>query len=142
MTDSEEFAQLYDNMVELERNEFVLEKREARFEEENAELLNEIRALKASIAERKERIRALALAEYERTGKKKLPHGIGIRVEPEFQYDANEALAWAIRTGLALQLDVKAFRKNAVTNGLPFVKITGVPTVTFPTNRENLLGGG
>lgn len=139
MIDKSEFEQLYYDIVSLQTGRATLAQRREQFEAENKMLHEGIDILENRIAESKDRIRVEALAEYKRTGKKKLPHGLGVRVGKSLQYDKADALHWARSSGLALVLDIKAFEKIAAVTDLDFVAATEEVTVTFPTDLGKLL---
>jgi hypothetical protein len=76
-------------------------------------------------------LRTLAVARYHATGNKSLAPGVKIREITRLQYDAQEALTWAIAHQLALTLDVKAFEQLAKVARLPFVRCSVEPQATL-----------
>ena len=69
--------------------------------------------LKENLLESEVRLRESTIACYEKTQDKHPVSGASVRIHREVVYDEDEALEWAIKTGICLQLDEKAF-KNAV----------------------------
>ena len=76
-------------------------------------------------------LREMALQVYAITGETTVAPGIGIRVRTCLNYEAKEAMDWALEHKLALKLDVSNFEKIAKTSNLPFVTVTEEPTVTI-----------
>lgn len=91
-------------------------------------------AAQKELAEAETALREAALAEYITSGSKAPAPGIGIRITKALQYSADEALVWAKASGIALQLDKKAFEKVAPAAGLPFVTTVETPTATIATD--------
>lgn len=114
---------------------------EDEFREIHAELLHQIDEAKIDAREAEDALRAAGFAEYEATGTKKLPCGLGVRVITKLDYDPVVALEWAKAHGLALTLDTKAFEKIAKADRPDFVSLVEVPTVTLPSDSAKLLGG-
>lgn len=139
MIDQTEVNRFYEALKLLvEKNEELAIRREV-FRRENEALTSFIDGVEAVVALLKEDIAKQAVCEFEVTGKKKLSHGLGIRVKTILTYDADVALEWAIGSRLALKLDVATFEKNAIVNHLPFVTFDRATTVTFPTDYEKLV---
>jgi len=88
--------------------------------------------LRIEIAELKEKIEPLVLAEFKKTKKKKTYGGVGIQEKNVLTYDEKKALAWAINKQLCLVLDKKPFEKLAVTQDIDFVTSEKKPKVTYP----------
>lgn len=114
---------------------------EEEFRETHAELLHQIDEAKIDAREAEDALRAAGFAEFQATGAKKLPCGLGVRVTTKLEYDPAAALEWAKSHGLALTLDTKAFEKIAKADTPDFVTLVEVPTVTLPSDSAKLLGG-
>lgn len=123
-------------MVEYDSHKQILDERRAQFEQENADLIADVKALSDQVNELKENIRPLAEAEFERTGSKRMWGGVGIREKTSLSYDHDEALEFAREKDMFLSLDVKAFEKAAEAMHLPFVTVEKIPQVTFPKTIE------
>lgn len=113
---------------------------EDEFRETHAELLHKIDEAKIDAREAEDALRAAGFAEFQATGKKKLPCGLGVRVSTKPDYDPAEALTWAKHHGLALQLDKAAFERIVKADTPDFVKMIDVVTVTLPSDSTKLLG--
>ena len=91
-----------------------------------------VRVLAGEVEGLKNKVGPLAIAEFEKTGSKKMWGGIGIQEKPSMTFDAVKALAFAKEKDMFLILDEATFKKAAPTLGLDFVKIEKAPAVTFP----------
>ena len=69
--------------------------------------------LRDSLLESESSLRESAVAQYEKTKDKHFVSGVSIRIHREIEFDDEDALEWATKKGVCLQLDEKAF-KNAV----------------------------
>lgn len=107
------------------------EKREL-FNEQNKQLIEDIKASEEMLNTQKDIVKQIALEEFIATGNKKLYGGIGIRVTQSLEYDTDKAFQWAKEHSLCLKLDESAFKKIAKTQPIEFVTTMEVPTVTFP----------
>ena len=110
----------------------ALSQRRIDFEESITTDVAYVKGLAARIDELKDKIRPLAIAEYQATTHKKMWGGIGIQKKSSMTFDAAKALAFAKEKDMFLKLDDAAFRKVAPGLGLDFVKIEKAPAVTFP----------
>ncbi len=100
-----------------------------------------VKAAAAACAEAETELRTLALAEYERTGNKQPGPGVAIRVVTKLDYDPQEALAWAIKHLVALQLDRRVFESLAKTAAGPaFVVTISEPQATIASDLGKALG--
>lgn len=82
------------------------------------------------------RAAALALYKADPTAKKPVP-GLEVKDGTVLEYDAGEALKWAKQTGLALELNTKAFEAIAsASDDLPFVKKVPDPKCSIARNLE------
>ena len=109
------------------------------FDEENKSLIDDISRTSETLSIQKEALKEQGLEEYERTKEKKLMGGLGIRVSDNLIYETQKALAWAEKSGIALQLDTKTFEsfaksqlKDLVKAKLEFVATEEVTKVIFP----------
>lgn len=91
-----------------------------------------VKVLEVKLVEAIKVLTPLALAEYVKTGVKKLYAGVSIKVNKTITYDKLKALDWAIDKKLCLDLNVKSFEALAKTQALDFVKLGTVDTVTLP----------
>lgn len=109
----------------------MLDKMRADWEAANAEFIGVVRKSSEERDGYEAQLRALILAEYEKTGSKKPAPGLGVRVVTKIQYDATSAFTWAMKHGLALKLDIGAFEKLARSTEMPFVTTTQEATATI-----------
>jgi len=79
------------------------------------------------------KLREMAVETYLTTQDKAVAPGVGIRVMSRLDYDAKEAMGWAMEHKLALKLDSSVFEKIAKTSNLPFVTIFEELTATIAT---------
>jgi hypothetical protein len=118
---------------QLEQLKEILAEKKMAFEKENEGLLQNIK----NISERQEQIKELAreeaIKEFQATGLKKLPFGLGIRVGTELLYDRDLALDWAKQHQICLKLDEKTFEKVALAQKIDFVVTQEKITATFPS---------
>jgi hypothetical protein len=112
-----------------------------KFEEDNAELIQEVKGGAADLVLAEEKLRHLAANAYDTdpTNKKVAP-GVTIKMFTEIGYDKKLAFDWALEHKIALTLDTKAFEKIAPTANLDFVLVTQVPKATIATDLEKALG--
>lgn len=99
--------------------------------EANQALLNAVDDAKVYQADQESKLRQLTLEAYEETGEKKPAEGVGIREVTHLDYDPKEALQWAIKHVMCLQLDRKAFEKVAQIDPPEFVSITKAAQATI-----------
>lgn len=104
-----------------------LERAEQEFAEENADLIARLNAARAAVDAEEDAARELTVTRFVETGEKKPAPGLGIRLVKAVEYDPAQALTWAKSTGLAIQLDRRAFEKMAVAAVTPGT----------PSQREN-----
>lgn len=119
-----------------------LDRAYAAWKAENAAAHETLEGLVAELTQVEKDLRAAGFAEFQATGAKKLPCGLGVRVSTKPDYDPAEALTWAKHHGLALQLDKAAFERIVKADTPDFVKMVEVPTVTLPSDSAKLLGEG
>ena len=123
---------LRDTMAEHTTAREALSKRRASFELSVEGQVVKVKTLAAEIANLKNTIGPLAVAEYKETGEKKMWGGIGIQEKKSIAYDSDKALAFAKEKDMFLILDTATFEKASATLGLDFVKIEKTPRATFP----------
>ena len=89
--------------------------------ETNKNLLEDIEFLKRDEGELNEQIRNDAVIEYSGypEGGKQIALGVSIRVVSKYEYSPTNALDWAKKTGLCLQLDKTAFDDLCRTSSKP-----------------------
>ena len=104
------------------RDEFA--RRHAKFNADNAALIENRKLAEADVAAAEADVRSLARAHYDATKQTKPIPGIEIKVFKVLRYEPTRAFEWARETKLALvpqSLDTKAFEKIASVTDLPFV---------------------
>ena len=88
--------------------------------------------LEEEIADLKLVIGSAAIAEFEKTGVKKLIGGVGVQVKKTIDYEPSKALDYAMETKTCLSLDKKAFEKVAGVLKPKFVTFGTENKATFP----------
>ena len=114
---------------------------QAAFEAANAELLARAKAEALAAENADAVVRTLALKEYERLGVKKLVAGVEIAIAKTYAIDETAGLAWAREKQMCLvpeSLDVKAVKKLATVQPLPFVIVTETPSVRIASDLSPL----
>ncbi len=119
-------------ILEHDRAKAALSKRKVEFEKSIEAWTGEVKALGVKVEDLKDQVRPMAIAEFEKTGSKKMWGGIGIQEKSSMTFDAAKALAFAKEKDMFLKLDETAFKKVAPGLGLDFVKVGQVTAVTFP----------
>lgn len=107
-----------------EKNEVLLEQIRAlqtAWNEENAELLDELQTIATVLENAENELRQALKAHYVQTGEKTFDKQLSIRATPILVYSESEALEWAKKHGLCLALDTRAFEKIASVQPLDFV---------------------
>lgn len=113
-----------------------------RWEEDNKAVSAAVVETSKAVADAEVALRALAEARFKETDDKKPGPGVSIRMEKELEYDERVALTWAINTGTALKLDVKAFEAIARAAAVPLfptLTVRTVPKVTIATDLGKAL---
>jgi hypothetical protein len=96
------------------------------------------RAVEAAEAD----VRGLALVTHTNTGSTKPMPGVQIVASKEYAIDEPAGLVWAQQTRLCLipeSLDVKAVKKLATVQALPFVRVLENPSVRIATDLAKAL---
>lgn len=109
-----------------------LAERQATFDEENADLIAAKVAANQRVVETEATCRAIALAHFQMTGEKKPTPGVEVKETKKYDIDEAAGFAWATEKGMCLipaALDVKAIKKLATVQALPFVTVTTEPQV-------------
>ena len=106
--------------------------------EVNQNLIDSEKVAKESCFEAETSLREMAVETYRKTLGKDVAPGVGIRVMMKLEYDAKEAMEWAVKHALALKLDNAKFEKIAKTENLSFVTITEEPTATIATELNRI----
>jgi hypothetical protein len=128
----EKIQQLKTNMELLEKQTADIKKAREEFELMIENQIVNKQNLENRILSIKSDLTTEALAEFKKTGIKKLLGGLGIQERATISYSPDKAFEFAKEKMLFLQLDKKAFEKVAGSLLLPFVT-TGTKTiVTFP----------
>ena len=111
-----------------------------KFEEENAELIQEVKGGAADLVLAEERLKHLATNAYDAdpTNKKVAP-GVTIKMFTQLGYEHSRALNWALEHKMALSLDVKAFEAIAKSTEMDFVIVMQVPKATIATDLSKAL---
>ena len=132
-------SRLVEARLAVETNREVLAARQAKFNEENACIIEGKRAADAALAAAEADVRTLARAHYDATKQTKPIPGIEVKEFDVFSYDSARAFEWAKQTGLALvpeSLDETAFLKIAKATPLPFVTRAKEPRVQLGKTIE------
>ena len=111
-----------------------------RWAEENDHLFGLEKITKETCQEAETKLREMAIETYLKTLDKAVALGVSIRVMTKLDYDAKEAMEWAVKHELALKLDISKFEKIAKTENLTFVTITEEPTATIATELSRVTG--
>lgn len=103
------------------------------------ELVTEVAEKKHQMEVAEENLRALALAEYNRTEGWWLAPGVSVKLETQLVYDPNDAEIWAQAKGVALvpaHVDLAAFERivKGMFNPPAFVEVHYRPTVRLDTD--------
>lgn len=115
----------------------TLKRLRATFEDAHAAEIVAVVESKRAVAEAEATARALAEAHFTVTGEKKPVPGIEVREKKEYDIDETAGLAWAREKGMCLvpeALDVKAVKKLATVQPLPFVTVRVEPQVTLASD--------
>ena len=89
---------------------------------------------------RESQLREAVVEYYVQTNDRTLTPGVSIRVMRAAEYNDTAALEWAIKHGLALKLDTKAFA-NLVLNGVvepDVAQVVEIPTATIATDLSKI----
>lgn len=119
-------------------NKEILEIDRKAWEEANKEQIDLVALTKQDAEEAETKLRELALETYAEVGDKTVAPGIGIRIMTRLNYEAKEAMGWAMEHKLALKLDSSAFEKIAKTSNLSFVTISEEPQATIATELQEI----
>lgn len=107
------------------------------FDADNRILIDAVKGNAAEVDAAEDALRALTLANFERTGEKKPVAGVEVKERNTLSYSPDEAMSWARETKMALKpesLDVKAFEKIAKATDLPFVAVIVEPQVNIASD--------
>lgn len=129
--------------VELAARDEALRVARQAFEATLSEQLRNREALRRELDATEDTVRALALVEYETTGRTKPCPGISVVISKEYEVDEASALTWAKTTRMCLvpeQLDLKSIKKMATVTDLPFVTVTERPAVRVASDLVKALG--
>ncbi len=123
------------NQIHLDELREIYQKKFDFFTTKNAALLSSIEVVSSKQEEIKEEVRTEAVEEFDKTGKKKLLGGIGIRILSKLIYSESEAMIWADKNmpiAIKRVLDRKQFETFAKSCELDFVDKEEKVSVTFP----------
>lgn len=109
------------------------------WEQQNQVALDMVKLMTATCLAAEDKLRSLTLQAYVETGNKSPAPGVAIRILSKLEYDAKEALTWAMSHQMSLKLDVASFEKLAKASPLDFVKINEVPSATIAQDLEAVL---
>jgi hypothetical protein len=120
------------------RLEAEYQKKLSAFHAEIQDLVDQRESAKQESADVETILRNMAVSEFLTTKNKDLGYGIGIREYTKYRYDADKALAWAIKGKFCLKLDTKAFEsKCAKDHTRPnFVEVWKDPVATIATELK------
>jgi len=100
-------------------------------------------SLQSDVTALENAVRQAALARYDKDPdkQKQICPGVGIRVSTEYDYDRDEAFAWAKNHGLCLSLDAKAFSDlcKAESTRPEFVRTVENRSATIATDLGKVL---
>ena len=131
----ENLISLKANQIHLDELKEIYQKKFDFFTTKNAALLSSIEVVSSKQEEIKEEVRTEAIEEFDKTGKKKLLGGIGIRILSKLIYRESEAVKWAeenMPVAIKEVLDKKQFENYAKSSDLDFVDKEEKVSVTFP----------
>lgn len=99
-------------------------RQEQDFKDTHAALLTEQAEAIQSLNSQEQSLRGLAIAFGETTGERKPVPGVELITQTKLVYQDADALAWALHSGLAVQLNRKELERIAKATSLPFVTTT------------------
>ncbi len=123
----------------LEVAKILKEQAFAKWEKDNADLIQEVNVASAEVTTTETLLRELTIKAYNETGNKTPAPGIGIREITKLEYDPKEALKWAMSHQIALSLDKKSFDGFAKATPLDFVKVYQEPQATIASDLSKIL---
>ena len=127
---------------DLETREQAMKSKRLVFDAMNADELTQLLAARRAVADAEADVNGLALVTYETTGEKRPCGGVSIIITKEYDIDEAAAFAWAKQTQMALvpeSLDVKAVKKIATVQALPFVTVRDVPKARIASDLRTAL---
>lgn len=103
--------------------------------------IQQLEDVSAALAGAEEQLRAFALETYIRLGDKNPAPGIEIIKKKIVTFSRDDALAWGLKTGMAIALDEAAFKKIALASpGANFpATVTEEPAVRIATDLQKAL---
>ena len=113
------------------------------FEALQAPLVEAIRAVQAQTDRANDTVRSQALAVAERFAARNPAPGVQCVQQTVVDYQPADALAWAMRAGIALQLDDAVFRRiaKATPDSVPFARVYQAWAVRIATDLDAALRG-
>jgi len=129
-------------MEEQHRAETIKQMRAA-FEATIVDDLRNLEGCRRSLEAAEADVRGLTLVAHETTGNVKPAPGVSVVMVKDYEIDDAAALAWAQSTRLCLipeSLDVKAIKKLATVQALPFVTVRQSPSVRIASDLVAALG--
>lgn len=121
----------------------VAEFRQA-WEQAAADMLAEEASLRRAVQDAEGQLRVMALERFQVTGERQVGPGVSIRLVTQVEYDAGQALAWAMERKMALQLDARAFESiaKADPSAVPCATVVQVPQATLASDLAAALPQG
>ena len=117
-----------------------LAERKKEFEEENHALIEHVAYARAWAEQLTDECKEERVAEWDGEDKSKEDYfGFGIQERKNLFYDEGAALEWAIKHGIALDLNKKKFESIADDGSLDFVLISFAVTATAPGDLDKWL---
>lgn len=110
---------------------------------EHASLLEELDSAKAELSIQTGLLRAMTEETYRQTGITSPAPGASVRRDVSVEFDEVEALQWAVRNGMFVQLDRRGFVAYACTNpdAVPFARVRIGPRAIIAADLSKALEG-
>jgi hypothetical protein len=127
---------------EVKQRREAIEAKRAAFDATIADDARNLEACKRAVEAAEADVRGLTLVAHETTGNAKPSAGVSVVITKDYTVDEAAGFAWAKTTGLCLvpeSLDVKAVKKLATVQALPFVTVQEVPAVRIATDLTKAL---
>lgn len=124
-------------LIWMERKKEVI----AEFEAANAALFEQLKKSVETVNLAETRLKADALAQFRLDGNRKPAPGLEVKDFMVLDYLEEEAMAWGLKTGMAVKLDKVAFEKIAKATPLDFVSFHYEPRCQIATDLDKALEG-
>ena len=137
----EKLRKLADLRRELLRLDGLYRQAKVDWEENNVELIEKRNWVTTELLAAETLLKAEALDQYRLDKNTKPAPGIEIKNFQVLDYPEKDALAWALKTGMAIKLDKAAFEKIAKVSPMDFVFIDDEPRCQIATDLDKVLEG-